>query len=80
MLEILDLVQRGEINLILPFSVKAEIEHPNTPLRIKRQAASMVYTCCTQLTSNELTIRAKLLALLQGIPSLANTSEMFSIS
>ena len=66
MLEILDLAQRGEIDLTLPFSVKEEIEHPNTPPEIQRQATGMVYTLRTQLTPNELAIRAKLLALIQG--------------
>ena len=66
MVEILDLEQRGETSLILPFSVKEEIEHSNTPPEIKKQAEGMVYTLRTQLTPNELALRAKLLGLIQG--------------
>lgn len=66
MLEVLNLAERGEIDLVLPFSVKSEIKHPNTPPEIKRQAADFVYTLQTQLTPNELAIRAKLLILIQG--------------
>lgn len=65
-LDILDLAEQEEIDLILPFSVKAELEHPNTPQEIKRKASDMIYTLATALTSNELKIRAKLLALIQG--------------
>jgi len=66
MSEILRLAEREEINLILPFSVKTEIEHPNTPPEIKFQATGFSYTPQTQLTPNELAIRTKLLRLFQG--------------
>lgn len=66
MLEILDLAQQGEVSLILPFSVKAELEHPNTPPEIKRAASGMIHTLRTELSPNELAIRSKLLVLIQG--------------
>jgi hypothetical protein len=66
MREILDLADREEVMLILPFSVKAETEHPNTPREIQRIAAGMIHTVQTQLTRNELEIRVKLLELIQG--------------
>lgn len=66
MLEILDLAQRGEVNLILPFSVKAELEHPNTPPEIKQATSGMIHTLRTELTPNELALRSKLLILIQG--------------
>ncbi len=66
MLQILDLAQQCEINLIIPFSVKEEIEHPRTPPEIKKLAAGLVYTIQTQLTPNEITIHAKILGLIQG--------------
>ena len=66
MSDILGLYQRARVNLVLPFSVKAEIEHPNTPPEVKRHAASMIYTCRTLLTPGELALRAKILKLIQG--------------
>ena len=65
-IEILDLEHQEEINLVLPFSVKGELEHPNTPPHAKRAASGMIYTERTELTLNEQAIRAKLLALIQG--------------
>jgi hypothetical protein len=66
MSEILDLAQRGEPSLVLPFSVKAELEHPNTPPEIKRAASGMIHILRVELTPNELAIRSKLLILIQG--------------
>lgn len=65
MSEILDLAQRGELSLALPFSVKAELEHPNTPPEIKRAASGMIHILRVELTPNELAIRSKLLILIQ---------------
>jgi hypothetical protein len=64
--EILDLERQEEIGLILPFSVKAELEHPNTPTDVKLAASRMSYTERTELTPNEQVIRAKLLTLIHG--------------
>ncbi len=66
MQEILDFAEREEVTLILPFSVKAEVDHPNTPPEIKCLAARMIYTLQTNLTPDERKIRTKLQTLIQG--------------
>ena len=65
-LDILELERQGDINLILPWSVRAEIEHPRTPIEIKRQALNFIYTVPAQLTHNEIAKRSKILVLIQG--------------
>jgi hypothetical protein len=35
--KILELAEDGKFTLLLAYSVKAEIEHPNTPLDVKRR-------------------------------------------
>ena len=64
--EIMKLYHREDIILIMPHSVKAEIDHPNTPPKIKRQAADLLFTEPTNLTPNEWAMHAKILKMIQG--------------
>ena len=51
--KILALSEAQEITLLLPYSLKNEIAHPNTPPEVKRKAARMVYSVPVQLTGSE---------------------------
>ena len=64
--EILSLYEESRIKLLLPYSVKNEIEHPNTPPDVKRRAARLVYTIPVQLTQNEIDLHRKVCRILQG--------------
>ena len=52
--------------LLLPYSVKAEIEHPNTPLAKKRLAQNFVFSMEVQLTAPELALLERVRAVIQG--------------
>ena len=64
--EILALVEASKIPLLLPHSVKSEIEHPNTPSEVKRRAAGLLYSKSEQLTALELDLHKKVRSILQG--------------
>ena len=64
--EILRLKDEGAFTLLLPHSVKAEIEHPNTPAEVKRRAEWFIYSMPVQLTAPELATHDKIRALIQG--------------
>jgi len=65
--EILRLLGEDDtFTLLLPHSVKAEIEHPNTPADVKRRAAHMIYSMPVQMTAPELATHEKMRALIQG--------------
>lgn len=56
----------GQVNLMLAHSNQKEIEHPNTPPDVKREAAGMIYTIATSLTPNEIKRKALLHEILTG--------------
>jgi hypothetical protein len=60
------LSQENKIILIVAHSNQKEIEHPNTPAWVKREAQSRIYTIPTGLTDNEQKIKAKILGILAG--------------
>jgi predicted nucleic acid-binding protein len=65
--EILKLHDKPDtFTLLLPYSVKAEIEHPSTPAEKKRKAAGFLYSMEVQLTQPELATHEKIRALIQG--------------
>lgn len=63
---ILQFADEGAFTLLLPYSVKAEIEHPNTPDNVKRKASQLIYSVPVQLTPTELATHQKIRALIQG--------------
>jgi predicted nucleic acid-binding protein len=63
---LLALVEDGELTLLLPYSVKEEIEHPRTPAEVKRRAARLVYSMPVQLTAPELATHEGIRALIRG--------------
>jgi hypothetical protein len=63
---ILQFADEGAFTLLLPYSVKAEIEHPNTPDEVKRKASQLIYSVPVQLTPTERATHQKIRALIQG--------------
>jgi predicted nucleic acid-binding protein len=55
-----------DLSLLLPYSVKTEIEHPKTPTDVKRKAARLIYSNPVELTPPELATHARIRALIQG--------------
>lgn len=64
--QIRTLGNEGQVNLLLAHSNQKEVEHPNTPTDVKREAAGMIYTIETSLTQEERVQKAKINAILTG--------------
>jgi hypothetical protein len=58
--------QPDTFTLLLPYSVKAEIEHPSAAAEEKRKAAGFVYSMEATLTPPELATHEKVRILIQG--------------
>jgi hypothetical protein len=52
--------------LLLPYSVKAEIEHPSAPAEKGRMAGNFIFSMKVELTEPELANHEKVRALIQG--------------
>ena len=63
---ILGLHQEGKIALLIPYSVKAEIEHKNTPGHVKERARQFVYTEPVGLTQGEQKLHEQTRILIRG--------------
>ena len=64
--EIRALGQAGVISLLLAHSNQKEIDHPNTPEDVKREALAMIYTLETTLTPEEVHRKSAIHAILTG--------------
>ncbi len=64
--EILRLGAEGDVSLVLPYSVKHEIEHPNTPAYVKQRATGLSYTIQVDLTPGERELYQRVLQIIQG--------------
>lgn len=63
---ILELSGDGKFQVLLPYSVKAEIEHPHTPAIVKRRAMSLIYTEEVALTEQELAMHSQIREIMRG--------------
>ncbi len=63
---LLILNNEGEINLVLPGTVKNEISHPRTPGFVEKRAAPLVFSNETSLTEEELKHREDIRTLVRG--------------
>jgi hypothetical protein len=63
---ILRYAEAGEFTLLLPYSVKEELEHPNTPKEIKRRAAGLIFSMRVQLTEQEKATHRRIRDLIRG--------------
>jgi hypothetical protein len=61
-----ELHEASAFTLLLPYSVKAELEHPNTPAEVKRKAQHFIYSIVVQLTAAELDTHNKIRTLIRG--------------
>ena len=64
--QIFQLYRKDELILNIAHSTQKEIEHPNTPTWVKREAMSFIYTIPTSLTTEELARKAQILNILAG--------------
>lgn len=64
--EVLQLAFDGKVILMIPHSVKAEIEHPRTPTEVKSRALGLIYTDPVQLTANEIALHERVREIVQG--------------
>ena len=64
--EIHRIANEGGISILLAHSSQKEIEHPNTPEDVKREARSMIYTIETDLTPEERAQKAEIHRRLTG--------------
>lgn len=64
--EIFSHYEKDEINLIVSHSNMKEAEHPNTPPRIKAEAASKIFSIETTLTAEEKSKKQEIWGILTG--------------
>lgn len=64
--ELLALAEGMKLSLVLPHSVRAEINHPNTPADVKRRAARLLFSTSVDLTGPEFELHRKVRTILQG--------------
>lgn len=63
---ILDLARTLELMVLLPCSVKHELDRPETPADVKRRANALIYSLKLELTADEAKLHREARALLQG--------------
>jgi predicted nucleic acid-binding protein len=63
---LLQMSDDSEINLTIAHSTMKELEHPNVPLTVKRQANARIFTLGVQLTPDELKLKEEILRVLAG--------------
>lgn len=64
--EIFRLHKEERLGILLAHSNQKEVDHPNTPAWVKRQAASLIYSSNVSLTPNEMTLLQKIHDVLSG--------------
>jgi hypothetical protein len=63
---LLGLIEAQEFVLVTPRTVRAEIDHPNTPAAVKEAVLPHIFTISTGLTQGEMDIAGKIRTILQG--------------
>ena len=64
--EIRALGHKDQVNLILTHSNQKEIDHPNTPVDVKHEAAEILFTTRTGLNPKEVATRTRIHTVLTG--------------
>ena len=67
--------ENGSLMLQIAHSTQKEIDHPNTPSWVKREAISLIYTIETSLTDSERKLKAQILKTLAGNGRSENVSQ-----
>ena len=65
-LRLFELSEKGDLILNIAHSTQKEIEHPNTPGWVKREANKLIYTIETALIPDEQNRKVKILRILAG--------------
>jgi hypothetical protein len=65
-LKILDLYKKGLMVVNIAHSNQKEIEHPNTPSWVKKEASALIYSLKTNLTEPEIKQKSLILSILAG--------------
>ena len=65
-LRIFSLYEESAIVLNIAHSTIKEVEHPNTPSWVKKEAGGMIYTIPTSLTQKEVAQKTEILKVLTG--------------
>lgn len=73
--EIFKLSERGDFQLQIAHSTQKEIEHPNTPDWVKKQAGDLIYTINVRLTSNEKKLLSDIETILAGNGKIENIKQ-----
>jgi len=60
------LFKNARLNIMIAHSNLKEIEHPNTPVWVKQEALTRIYTIETNLTLDEIDIKNKIHKILTG--------------
>ncbi len=64
--EIRSLGRDGRVNLTLTHSNQKEVDHPNTPTDVKKEAGELIYTIKTTLTEVEIERKTRIHKILTG--------------
>lgn len=65
-LRIFSLYEESAIVLNIAYSTTKEVEHPNTPSWVKKEAGALIYTIPTNLTQQEVAQKTEILKVLTG--------------
>lgn len=60
------ILENNDLNLMIAHSTQKEINHPNTPKKVKTMANERIYTIQTNLTPGEQREKQQILAILTG--------------
>ena len=73
--EIFKLSEGGDFQLQIAHSTQKEIEHPNTPDWVKKQAGGLIYTINVQLTPNQKKLLSDIEVILAGNGKIENIKQ-----
>jgi hypothetical protein len=73
--EIFQLRKEKELGILIAHSTQKEIEHPNTPVWVKREAQNLIYTIETQLTRDEINKLCEIEFILAGNGKIENIRQ-----
>jgi len=74
-MEIFQLREKGDLNILVAHSTQKEVEHPNTPEWVKKEAGNLVYTMEVGLNPNEGKMFRRIHEILTGDGKLENVVQ-----
>lgn len=64
--KLLDLNEKGEVSILLPYSVKVELENEHTPQSVKGRSRDLIFTQIVNLTPNEIGMCDQIYSIVNG--------------